>query len=54
MTRTRTLANCLAQINSATERMIATQMLAYPDDWTEADKREAAELHLFRTRGEQP
>jgi len=30
-----------------TERMIAVQMTAYPNDWTEADKREAAELHLF-------
>ena len=47
MTRTRTLANCLAQINSATERMIAVQMLAYPNDWPEADKREVAMLHLF-------
>ena len=37
----------------ATERMIAVQMTAYPNDWPEADKREAAELHLFGTaRGE--
>ena len=34
----------------ATERMIAVQMTAYPSDWPEAEKREAAELHLFGTR----
>ena len=33
----------------ATERMIAVQMTAYPNDWPEAEKREAAELHLFGT-----
>lgn len=33
------------------DRMIATQMGAYPDSWTDADKREVAELHLFGRGG---
>jgi hypothetical protein len=58
MTRARQFANCLdavapsfpARINAATERMIATQMTAYPADWSDADKREMAERHLFGVR----
>lgn len=29
------------------DRMIAIQMSAYPDSWTDDDKRETAEIHLF-------
>lgn len=29
------------------ESMIRTQMEAYPADWSDADKREMAEWHLF-------
>lgn len=45
--RTRQLANCLNALNSATERMIAIQMMAYPDGWSEAEKREEAQRQLF-------
>ena len=55
MTRLRTIAGILddlsreytTPIGDATERMICTQMTAYPSDWPEIDKREMAELHLF-------
>ncbi len=58
MSRARQLANCLnvvsptlpARIDAATERMIAIQMTAYPADWSDADKRELAERHLFGVR----
>lgn len=40
MTRARQLSTCL-------ESMIRIQMEAYPDSWPDADKREAAVLHLF-------
>lgn len=29
------------------DRMIAIQCEAYPSDWSDADKREMAEIHLF-------
>ena len=45
--RTRSLANCVAALEAPVERMITTQMLAYPDGWSETEKREAAQLHLF-------
>jgi hypothetical protein len=36
-----------AMMASCLERMISTQMSAYPESWPEADKREVAKLHLF-------
>lgn len=47
--RPRSLLNCVVALEAPLERMIATQMLAYPDHWSPADKREAAQLHLFGT-----
>lgn len=45
--RSRSFANCLA---SSLNTMIETQMAAYPESWSAADKREMAELHLFGRR----
>lgn len=35
------------QLGAKLERMIAVQMAAYPSGWTEEEKREMAEQHLF-------
>lgn len=47
MSATQRQARCIDKLASSIERMIAVQMLAYPDHWSPADKREAAQLHLF-------
>lgn len=39
-----------AALAERTERMIAIQMTAYPASWTEEEKREMAEQHLFGAR----
>lgn len=49
MSATQRQARCIAKLETGIERMIALQMLAYPDGWSETDKREAAQLHLFGT-----
>ncbi len=35
------------RINDAAERMIAIQMAGYPSGWTDLERREMAEQHLF-------
>lgn len=56
MSPTRTMANMLEAapvlpilraMDAHRERMIAIQMSAYPDHWTEEERREMAEQHLF-------
>lgn len=37
-------------LGGCVERMIAIQMAAYPAGWTEDEKREMAERHLFGAR----
>lgn len=37
----------VGRLHSGLERMIETQMTAYPSGWSDADRRELAELHLF-------
>jgi hypothetical protein len=43
------LARAQAQfdLQAGLGRMLAIQMSAYPSHWSDADKREMAELHLF-------
>jgi hypothetical protein len=65
MTRARTIAACsksvqamsfgdlVSGIGSGVENMIRIQMTAYPNDWSDEDKREMAQQHLFG-RGDQP
>lgn len=43
----RRVPDVVEQLGASLERMIATQMGAYPDAWPEADKREVAEQQLF-------
>jgi hypothetical protein len=45
--RTRQLMDCVNDLHSPIGRMIAVQMTAYPDHWSEADKREEAQRQLF-------
>jgi hypothetical protein len=48
-------ANCLnaavsdiaAELGAHVERMIQIQMEAYPEHWSEQDRRDMAEQHLF-------
>ncbi len=49
MSGIRTTANLLS---SSLERMIAIQADAYPDGWSEEDKREAAMMHRGFTKQE--
>lgn len=37
-------------VSGPLDRMIAIQCEAYPSDWSDADKREMAILHLFPNR----
>lgn len=50
--RTRSLANCVEDLGSASERMIQITMLSYPNDWSDQDKRELAQQHLFGRKEE--
>ena len=43
---TRSCSDLFVQLGEGVESMIRTQMLAYPNDWSEADKREMAIKHL--------
>lgn len=44
-------AACLADVlGDSLERMVAIQMTAYPAHWSDEDRREVAEKHLFGTR----
>lgn len=44
---TETPRDSLSSLGASLDRMIATQMTAYPSSWSDADKREMAEQHLF-------
>lgn len=39
----------LESLGVCLDQMIETQMRAYPDTWSNADRREMAEQHLFAT-----
>lgn len=38
------------RLERSLDRMIAIQCEAYPSDWSDADKREMAEIHLFGSK----
>lgn len=41
----------LERLSNSLERMVQIQMTAYPDAWSDEDKREMAERELFGERG---
>ena len=46
----RTVMDDHRALDAGLERMVRIQMEAYPPHWTEAERRELAEKHLFGER----
>ena len=49
--RPRPVMDVAAEMRARLDNMVRLQMGAYPDHWTEAEKRECAERYLFGPSG---